>query len=70
MKSDNEKVYAHLIEQNFDHNMLTKKFANQTVYHRSKNDKKNFHKFKLIRVLDHQTIETVLIFEHQVYKSF
>ena len=52
-KIDNEKVYAHLIEQNYDHSLLTRKFANQVVYHKSKNDEKKFHKFKLIRLSDH-----------------
>lgn len=40
------------------------------MYHKSKNDHKKFHKFKLIRLKNHKTIETVMVFEHQVYDSF
>jgi hypothetical protein len=63
-KREKETEYAHLIEQNFDPAMLSKKFDRQIVYHKSKNDKKDFYKFKLIRLQDHQSVETVLRFEH------
>lgn len=55
------------IAQHFEKEQLEQKFPRQKVYVESENDAKNFHTFKMIRIVDGTHIKEEFQFEHPKY---